>query len=392
MKILFLTPQPFYEVRGTPIAVNLLLKVLSRRGEEIDLVTYHLGDDVDYENVTLHRIRNIPFVREISAGFSVQKLICDFFLFWEAAVLISRSHYHLIHAVEESAFMAYILKKIWGTEYVYDMDSRLSVQLLDRYPFLSPFKKLFSYLERVVIRNAKLILPVSLALVEEIENLEFSKVVELHDVSLLQNGAGGISNPIRDEINLNGILVMYVGNLERYQGIDLLLESFTLIIGKSKKINLAIVGGKKEDLQKYKVLSQKLEIDPYVQFLGPKPVEDLDAYLSVADILVSPRISGVNTPMKIYSFLESGKAIVATNLRTHTQVLDKQVAILAEPTPKEFAEGVLLAASDEKLRKKLGVNGKKLALAKYKSKDFQSTVNIIYDMLDNSPPMNIKKS
>ena len=49
------------------------------------------------------------------------------------------------------------------------------------------------------------------------------------------------------------------------------------------------------------------------------------------DILVSPRIRGTNTPLKIYSYLRSGKPIVATDLLTHTQVLSPDVARLVAP-------------------------------------------------------------
>jgi len=52
---------------------------------------------------------------------------------------------------------------------------------------------------------------------------------------------------------------------------------------------------------------------------------------------VSPRSRGKNTPLKIYQYLRSGKPIVATNLLTHTQVLDAAVAELTGPTPKPLA-------------------------------------------------------
>jgi glycosyltransferase involved in cell wall biosynthesis len=382
MKVLFLAPQPFFEERGTPIAVNLLLKVLSQRGEEIDLVTYHLGDDVEYENVKIIRTLSVPFIRAITPGFSAKKLICDFFLFWKAVSLLLKSRYHVIHAVEESVFMAYVFNKIWGIEYIYDMDSSLPTQLLDKYPLASPLTKFFSFLERTAIRNAKLILPVNHALAEGLENYDADKVIVLHDVSLLQNGIGVIDKSIRNEMDFTGILVMYIGNLEKYQGIDLLLGSFTHIAGKLNTINLAIIGGKPGDIQKYEKISRELGIDSLVRFFGPKPMKNLGGYLSEADILVSPRISGVNTPMKIYSFLDSGKAIVATNLRTHTQVLDNEVAVLVEPNPKAFAEGVLLAAGDENLRKRLGGNGKRLAQEKYSYEEFQTSVNQIYDSIE----------
>jgi len=49
MRILFLAPHPFYQDRGTPIAVNLMLQALSERGEEVDVLTYHEGRNVSYE-------------------------------------------------------------------------------------------------------------------------------------------------------------------------------------------------------------------------------------------------------------------------------------------------------------------------------------------------------
>jgi len=69
-------------------------------------------------------------------------------------------------------------------------------------------------------------------------------------------------------------------------------------------------------------------------------------------VLLSPRMSGTNTPLKIYSYLKSGKPVVATRLWTHTQVLDDRIAVLTEPDAHSFAQGILsLLASPEKRRR-----------------------------------------
>jgi len=46
MKILMIAPQPFFEPRGTPFSVLGRLKAFSELGHEVDLVTYHVGQDV----------------------------------------------------------------------------------------------------------------------------------------------------------------------------------------------------------------------------------------------------------------------------------------------------------------------------------------------------------
>ena len=56
-------------------------------------------------------------------------------------------------------------------------------------------------------------------------------------------------------------------------------------------------------------------------FTGQQPAREIPAFVAACDMLASPRIRGTNTPLKIYSYLRSGKPIVATNLLTHTQVL-----------------------------------------------------------------------
>ena len=52
------------------------------------------------------------------------------------------------------------------------------------------------------------------------------------------------------------------------------------------------------------------------------PGPEIPALLDAADVLVSPRSRGTNTPLKIYQYLRAGRVIVATRLLTHTQVLD----------------------------------------------------------------------
>lgn len=46
MKILLVAPQPFYQERGTPMAVRLLAATLCEFGHEVDLLVYHVGADV----------------------------------------------------------------------------------------------------------------------------------------------------------------------------------------------------------------------------------------------------------------------------------------------------------------------------------------------------------
>src|SRR5688572_8118922 len=135
---------------------------------------------------------------------------------------------------------------------------------------------------------------------------------------------------MKAELGLTGLVVMYVGNLESYQGIDLLLQSFALVLRKRESVDLVIIGGDLPRIQRYQMQCRHLSIQSKVHFLGPKPLELLPSFLSQADILVSARTKGNNTPMKIYPYLQSGKPVLATKLPTHTQILNSEVAMLAD--------------------------------------------------------------
>ena len=192
MRILLLAPQPFYEDRGTPIAVALVLKVLSERGTSVDVVTYHEGRDVDLPHVTLHRIPRVPLVRGIRPGFSWKKVVCDVFVLIAAVRLAARHRYDLIHAVEEAVFVALLLKWVFRIPYVYDMDSSLAQQLVERRPFLRPAATLFGLCEHVALRHAVAVVPVCEALAAVARRGRARNIVVLPDISLLDGAADGL--------------------------------------------------------------------------------------------------------------------------------------------------------------------------------------------------------
>jgi glycosyltransferase involved in cell wall biosynthesis len=64
-------------------------------------------------------------------------------------------------------------------------------------------------------------------------------------------------------------------------------------------------------------------------------------YMALADVLLSPRSKGTNTPLKLYTYLHSGKPILATAIYSQTQVLTDQTAKLVAPTPADLAQGAL---------------------------------------------------
>ena len=380
MKILLLAPHPFFQERGTPIAVRLLASTLADEGHAVELLCYHEGRDVDLPGVRVHRIQPPAWVKNVPPGPSWQKIVCDAYMWPAAKRLAITGGFDLVHAVEESAFMALRLNKLLGLPYVYDMDSCMSAQIGDKFAVARPLAGLLARLEGRAVRRSVGVVAVCQALVEVAQSHgPRAPVCRLEDVSLLEEPQG---EPPSERLGFYGPIVMYVGNLESYQGIDLLLEGFSLASGSHPEAHLVVIGGNPRDVAAYQAKAHALGIGANAHFLGPRPPAHLGHYLAQADILVSPRIQGENTPMKIYSYLDAQRPLLATRLPTHTQVLDGEISLLVEPTPDDLARGLGELLADPKRGHALARAAKQRVAAEYSLAAYRRKLLAFYSQVE----------
>ncbi len=385
MRILVLAPHPFYLDRGTPLAVDLLVKALTERGDQVDLLTFHEGQDRHHAGMTIHRIRPWLPLSGLRPGFSLKKLVCDMHLFLRFLRLFFRNRYDVVHAVEESVFMAMLVCPWRSTDYIYDMDSSMADQLVERYPPLKVVSPLLRALESLPLRFATAVIPVCDALAEKALRYRKGSVTVLKDVSLLETSSASPDRlPLIPTQHWVGDIAMYIGNLEAYQGIDLMLESFALLVADGRDASLVIIGGTDPDVRRYRAKAENLGIGKHVHFLGAQPVEHLGFYLQQADVLLSPRTKGVNTPMKIYSYMDSGKPILATDLPTHTQVLSGDNAMLAASRPDAFASALGELFDKHDLRDRLASRAREDVRREHSYARFKEKLYALYERFDST--------
>jgi glycosyltransferase involved in cell wall biosynthesis len=390
VRILVLAPHPFFQARGTPLAVRRVLEFLGSRGHRLDLLTLHEGENVDIPNCQIHRIARPFGIRNIRPGFSLKKVVCDVFMFAKCLRMVRKNRYDLIHAVEESAFIAAAMQRLTGIPYIYDMDSSLAEQLVDAYPALQFAFPTLRRCEAMAVRHSLGVLTVCAALEDVAHGHAPDKPIgRVEDTTLLRPaGTHGANGHGSDTTLPPGVrpetpLAMYVGNLEHYQGIGLLLDGFRHTLMRVPQAHLVIVGGLSEDIAQYRQRANRLGIVSQVHFLGPRPVTSLNGLLKRADVLVSPRLKGLNTPMKIYSYLDSGTAVLATRLRTHTQVLDDRTAYLVAPEPEALGNGLADLLSDPALRERLARQAKAYVQQEFTPEAAERKLGSFYSMMES---------
>jgi len=364
-----IAPEPFFEPRGTPFSEYHRIRALLDLGHTVDLVTYPFGKDVVMPGLRIFRAARPPFITHVKIGPSPAKVFLDMTLTLAALNRARKGQYDVVHSHEEAAAIGVLISAIRGIPHLYDMHSSLPQQL-ENFAFSksSVLRWMFEVLERTAIKRSR----VTIVICPHLQETANRVVPGAHTV-LIENAPGSGDTPvegsglaIRASLGLDATtpMVLYTGTFEAYQGLDLLFEAATIVNRDRPDVRFVLAGGKPDQVVKAKAQATAIGADRII-FTGEQPSESIPGYLDAADVLVSPRSSGTNTPLKIYQYLRSGRVIVATRLLTHTQVLSDEVAILTAANADEFARGILRAITDPDAARRIGHAARHLADTRY---------------------------
>jgi glycosyltransferase involved in cell wall biosynthesis len=389
MRVLMIAPEPFFQPRGTPFSEFYRIRAFTELGHQVDLVTYPIGSDVSIPGLRIFRTPGVPGLRSVKIGPSLAKIPLDILVFLSSLRRLLSDRYDFLECHEEAGFMGVVFSKLFRVPTVYDMHSSLPEQLSNfRYSRSRVLRTLFDVFERWTILGSKAVIAICPHLEQVVARTDPERPVFLIENSpLAESGEAATEENVRTlkkELGLTDHpVVLYTGTFEAYQGFELLIDAFEHVVRKEPRARLLLVGGHPEQVREVEELTRRRGIGEQVVFTGQRPPSEMPLYLAASDILVSPRSRGKNTPLKIYSYLRSGKPIVATRLLTHTQVLDDDIAMLTETEPEAFAEGIVALLRDPELAARLGDNARRRADEKYSYEKYLEKTRRLFDFLEN---------
>jgi glycosyltransferase involved in cell wall biosynthesis len=377
------------EARGTPFSVYQRLLALSALGFEVDLLTYHVGEDVDISGVTIRRIPAIPFIDHVRIGPSLSKLLLDPLLMLYAIVMLMRKRYDVVHTHEEAAYFAAPLAKLLGRKHLYDMHSSLPVQLRSyRHWNNRVVVGMAKMLEGMAIRFSDVIITVAPDLHEFVKERGVGAKTLLIENLPLQSTVVGLDmqqiEHIKRDLRLNAThTIVYTGSFAPYQGLDMLIRSAEIIVGEYADIRFLLVGGSRDQIATYEQIVAARNVSDYFRFTGTVSTAEAIGYLDVATLIVSPRLEGNSTPLKVYTYLLSGKPLVATDTSAHRSVLSEDLAMLVAPNAEDLAHGILQLVNDPEQGADLACKAKEFAQDNYGFEAYLKLVELAYDHLEN---------
>ncbi len=390
--LLVVAPHPFFTPRGTPFSVYYRTMMMAGAGVKIDLLTYGVGQDVDIPHCRIVRVPRIRALEPVPIGPSGKKLVLDvFMLVWTIAMLL-RHRYKFVHAHEEAVFWVRALKPIFRFKMIYDMHSSLPQQL-ENFGFTKSKAIIgtFKYLEDSCLKAADAVITIcpdlrDYALAQGVQEdrhflIENSIFEDVKLVDGLKDSASASAQSPQIVFTPDVPTLVYAGTFERYQGIDRVIGAFAIVASERPNVRLILAGGTDTQVAAMQAVAANAGLGDNCIFAGRVSKTTALQFNQDADVLLSPRVDGTNTPLKIYEQLASGKPLVATNIWSHTQVLTEEVCFLVEPTAQSIAEGMLQALNDPAEAARRAANARALYDRDYARPIYEAKMRALLDQV-----------
>lgn len=170
-------------------------------------------------------------------------------------------------------------------------------------------------------------------------------------------------NPVKtiNHIHLdNRKVIGFVGTFSPWHGVDLLVESISIVARQNPSI-LAVLIGDGPEKKRIKRLVSDLGLNKNVVFTGQIDHEILPRYIAAFDIGVMPDSNVYGSPMKIFEYMSLGKPVVVPSYGPLHDVIEHRVhGMIFEPGNKNsLAENILELLTDNVLFESMRVSARK---------------------------------
>lgn len=367
LRVLVLAPTPFFADRGCHVRILEEARAVIPFGAELRLVTYHIGRDVP--GFPIDRIASIPWYGKLEAGPSWHKPYLDLMLLFKALKVARSFKPHLIHAhIHEGAFIGAILKKLLRVPLLFDCQGSLTAEITD-HGFVRPgslLQRSFALLERWINLSSDFIITSAGPTVELLRQSGVPKdrIRPLMDGVDTETFAPQPKDAIRARLGLPGDrpIVSYLGLLNSYQGVDLLLEAAADLKGQGAKLHFLIMGFPEGG---YREKADQMGLSEMVTFTGRIPYDEAPLYLSAGDIAVSPKISLTEANGKLFNYIACGLPTVAFDTPVNREILGDAALYAKFGDVIELTGAIGRLAGDRELREKLGRKGRERAVSEH---------------------------
>jgi glycosyltransferase involved in cell wall biosynthesis len=360
-RILLVAACPFPWPRGTPVRIHRMAEELGRRGHDVHVATYHLGNVLTGAPFQIHRIANIPTYRKVDPGPSYQKLaILDPLLALKVARITSKIKPDVIHAHHFEGLLAALpAKALYKIPVVFDAHVLLRGEL-EYYSigFSSRLRhRVSGFLDERLPRSADHVAAIS----QEIRDKLCSAYAFPEDrISVVANGVEEqFFNGPRNAFRKDGLRrIVFTGNLASYQGADLMLDAFAKVAQSRKDVRLVIVTD--SDSSEFYSQARARGVLEQIEFRVSN-LDELPSLLASADVALNPRTLCPGVPMKLLNYMAAAAPIVSFAGSGKYLENGHSALVIEDGDTTAFAAAIMTLLDDRELAKRLGLAAQSFA-------------------------------
>jgi len=350
LRILMLAPTPYFADRGCHVRIYEEARALIQQGCDVRIVTYHIGRDMP--GIPTERIPIVPWYRRLSAGPSWQKPLLDILLLFKTLSVSRSFRPHILHAhLHEGGFIGMLLRPILRIPLIMDFQGSLTTECRDHGFFKagSLLERLFSGVERIVNRAADAIITSSsfgaVQLVREwnVPSHKVRAVIDGVDTDRFQRQS---REEARRRLGIpdNTPLVVFLGVLNSYQGIDLLLETISILDARKSNVHFLIMGYPE---QGYRHKAHVMGLDGMVTFTGRIDYNQAALFLSAGDLALSPKLSLSEANGKLFNYMACGLPTLVFDTPVNREILGDTGVYAAHGDAADLAQKITEHLTDK---------------------------------------------
>ncbi|RJS79467.1 glycosyltransferase family 1 protein [Methanophagales archaeon] len=300
--------------------------------------------------------------------------------------------------------VGYVVKIITGSKLIYELDGIFSDEweLIKKETEISVFKRiemaLLIRIEKFALKKSDAIIAVT----QGIKNHLINHGINESKITVIGNGVNiDMFRPINDPTILHRLrkqynideaehVIIFVGNLAPWQGVEYLIKAAPLILKKFPQTKFLIVG---DGIMRKKLeeMVEEFKLKDKFIFTGIVHYNEVSIYINISDICISPQAndprnerSGVS-PLKLYEYMACGKPVVVGNVEGNKDVVtDSKAGFVVDPKISEdMAKAIVKLLESVKLRKLLGENGRRATVEKYSWEKVAEQTTKVYESVVN---------
>lgn len=346
---------PYPVPQGSQVYMRDTALALQRAGHDVRLVVYGYGLGQDSGEIPLRRLSALPFARKTAAGPSLIKPFYDIALAGYLREVVDFDDVQIVNAHNYEALAVGLLSL--KRPLVYHAHNALEEEL----PYYVSAKRAAAafggLLDRSLPRRADHII----APHERLADYLVQQGCRTRKITVIPPGMDTACFQTTQQWQELPPL-LYAGNLDRYQNMDLLFE--VLINVRSRIPQAELIVATAADPRRVSRFEKRARRKLGVEGMEGLRIVATPDFESVRDVLaqdavfVCPRTSWSGYPIKLLNAMSSAKAVVCCESASHPIRHRHDGLVARDNDAVAFAEHVLLLLLDADLRRDLGRNAR----------------------------------